>query len=324
MSQADEKTTSTARGVATAVIVLGLLIAGLFLTSHILHPTSNKSEFHAYDPASTGAVAEPEDSLDVLFVGDSVPFFAVEPLRIWESRGITSHILFVLGAHMPELKTLLCTVKPYQHPKLIIFETNALFKPFTFDEVLMDEMERTFPVLRYHSYWRWTSPSNFNLTPTRDWLDPSKGYRPEFKVKPVEEEQLEEYDENTKGATEITPFCQLYLEHLIDYSRSMGATPVFISLPSVTNWSMPRHEFIDTWAREHDIDYIDLNVEPTKVSLDWETDTKDAGDHLNTSGAEKVSYYLADLLAERYSLPDHRGDADYAAWDEAYASYFNQ
>ena len=325
MSQSDNNTAKkpgVLRGILTAAIVIGLLLAGLVLTSRVVRPKSNRSEFHSFDPASTGAAAEPDDSLDVLFVGDSIPFCGIEPLRIWKTRGFTSHVLFILAANMPDVKTMLETVEPYQHPKIIVFETNALFKRFTFDDALMHELQMTFPVLRYHTRWRWLTPTDLTATPARDWLDPSKGYRPNSTVDPVPEDEQDDYGTAPKEVEELDPFCQWYLAHLVDYCRSMGATPVFMSLPSLTNWNMARHNHLDAWARSHDVDYIDLNAEPTKVALDWDTDTKDAGEHLNTSGADKVTLYVSNLLADRYDLTDHRGDEDYAAWDEAYAAYY--
>ena len=64
------------------------------------------------------------------------------------------------------------------------------------------------------------------------------------------------------------------------------------------------------------VDYIDLNRGRHKVDIDWRWDTRDRGDHLNLSGATKVSRELSALLSRRYGLPDHRGDPTYATWEE--------
>ncbi|MBQ1907211.1 MAG: hypothetical protein II173_03475, partial [Firmicutes bacterium] len=48
----------------------------------------------------------------------------------------------------------------------------------------------------------------------------------------------------------------------------------------------------------------------------------DAGLHLNVSGAEKLSFWFADMLKERYGLEGHAGDPAYeAAWAEKLGRY---
>ena len=64
-----------------------------------------------------------------------------------------------------------------------------------------------------------------------------------------------------------------------------------------------------------------MNVEPTKVPVDWQTDTRDAGDHTNLSGAMKVSSFIGKYLSDTYSLPNHAGDEAYRSWNEAFVRY---
>ena len=45
--------------------------------------------------------------------------------------------------------------------------------------------------------------------------------------------------------------------------------------------------------------------------------------HLNIYGQAKFSAIVADCLQEWFGLEDHRGDPAYAAWDEAYAEYLD-
>ena len=55
--------------------------------------------------------------------------------------------------------------------------------------------------------------------------------------------------------------------------------------------------------------------------MDFDTDCYDEASHLNPDGAVKVTAWLGETLSQTYDLPDRRGDAAYAHWDEALAEY---
>lgn len=54
---------------------------------------------------------------------------------------------------------------------------------------------------------------------------------------------------------------------------------------------------------------------------DYATDCFDAHEHLNPSGARKVSDYLGRYTTEHYDVDDHRVDAAYTAWADDAAAY---
>ena len=60
------------------------------------------------------------------------------------------------------------------------------------------------------------------------------------------------------------------------------------------------------------------------IGIDWTQDTYDKGDHLNYSGAEKVTNFLGAYLDKRYDLPDHRGDKEYASWEKSVEKYLQK
>ena len=68
-------------------------------------------------------------------------------------------------------------------------------------------------------------------------------------------------------------------------------------------------------AEKNKIVYLDLNL-VEEIGINWKTDTKDAGDHLNFAGAKKVTKYIGKYLNEKFQLTDHRGDAKYQKWYE--------
>ena len=63
------------------------------------------------------------------------------------------------------------------------------------------------------------------------------------------------------------------------------------------------------------ITYLDLNLMPEEVPIDWETDTKDKGDHMNITGARKVSDFMGQWLAETGLFEDKRSWEAYSQWN---------
>ena len=49
--------------------------------------------------------------------------------------------------------------------------------------------------------------------------------------------------------------------------------------------------------------------------------TVDRGDHLNLSGAERVTEYLGRFLSDHFRLADHRADAAYDGWEKESREY---
>ena len=57
------------------------------------------------------------------------------------------------------------------------------------------------------------------------------------------------------------------------------------------------------------------------MGIDWDTDTYDRGDHLNYSGAAKVTAWIGDDLRRSYALPDRREDPAYENWNRDAAAF---
>ena len=92
-------------------------------------------------------------------------------------------------------------------------------------------------------------------------------------------------------------------------------------MPDTSGWSYAKYEKMISWTKENNITYLDFNVMSKETGVDFSTDTSDDGMHLNTSGACKLSKYIANYLHKHYDLPDHRGVSGYEIWDTTLESY---
>ena len=313
---AETKTAQGVRVALRALAVVACLLGALLVTSRIFGPKTNNSEFGLFDAGTSGIAAEPQDTIDVVVVGDSLALNSFWPKQFWDERGYALYVCSSLAQKLPEGYTMLHNALENQSPKIVLIEAHDAFTPFTWDFALLNELQSCFPVLRYHSRWRVLKPSDFVTRPEATWLDPQKGARIEDQTDAVEEEDLGEYLEHTDDTEEIDPQSDFFLKRMVDTCVASGATPVLVSVPSVKDWSMEHHNALELWAAEHDVAYLDLNLQSDAIGIDWSTDSKDGGDHLNASGAEKFSRYMSVILDEEYDLPDHRGDPAYETWNQ--------
>lgn len=304
--------------VATALMVVGIMIVLLALASLLVQPKTETSVFGLFDPGVSGIQAEPENSIDVLVVGDSLVLNGYLPHEAWHECGYTSYVLSTLGQKLPDGNTILHLALHNQRPTVILFEAEPVMAGTTFDDVLLSATCRVFPVFRYHSRWRELTSVDFTLQQQEYKRSPYHGCKPEHASEPVSKRTLAAYMKPALEWASIDAFSGWYFEQMLGYCRSVGATPVLFSAPCPKEWSMAKHNAMSAWAEEHNLDYYDLNLATDEIGIDWETDFTDGGEHLNVRGATKMTLYLGKLLDEYYKLPDHRNNESYALWDEDY------
>lgn len=295
---------------------LALLLLSLVF-SRIVVPKNNQSEFGQVDASAYGILGEPERSIDVLFVGDSEVYASLSPLQIWKEQGIASYDVSTSGQLLCQSKTLLSRALEKQSPRVVVFETNMLFRRVGFEQALWRELANVLPVLEYHNRWKTLTAADFTASPKTTWTHPQKGYHANDRTEPST------IQVDMKATTEresIALLNQWYLEKLISLCRERGIKVVLLSTPSTKNWNARRHNAVQAFLQEHsygpNVVHLDLNLKQSEVPIDWEQDTRDGGDHLNNKGAYKVSHYMGAWLKDTYGLPDHRDDNAYRSWTQ--------
>ena len=194
-----------------------------------------------------------------------------------------------------------------------LFRKNAVYNKE--DSVLM-MAEQIFPVLHHHNIYK-TINLGVNLlgaTKENAYADQCKGYYARVKIRPYQ--GSDQYMKINKRETAIYPETMEYFEKIVKLCKENHVELVMVSSPSPKNWSDERHDVIQALCDSYGITYYDLNKLDNVLALDWTTDTLDRGDHLNMNGSKKVNAYFGKILKEKYHIPDHRGEADYAIWDQ--------
>lgn len=298
----------------TGVIVAFLagLLAILFLLSLIVNPKDNSKEAGMKDPTAVGFLGEPANSIDVLVLGDSESYSSIIPTQLWQQQGITS---YVCGSHAQRLcysEELMKRAFACQSPKVVILETNALYRKISFQYSLRQSLEEFMPIFRYHDRWKTLTLRDFDFTVNYNHMEVNKGYWYRTNVKGA---STSKYMKPSKKSECVSAKNRKYVARIAQFCADHDAQFILLSTPSTKNWNARRHNGVSKLAEELGVEYVDLNTLREQVPVDWKKDSKDKGDHLNYHGAQKVTTYLGSFLADKGVLIDHRGDDAYDSWN---------
>ncbi len=301
-------------------------LAGLLILLVLASIAVNPGDGEVYDIISVKKKLfeikhEEQNTIDVLFTGDSLVFRDISPLRIWNETGITSYDISEGAMRLCDQCLMVKEFCKKQSPELLVLEADIITKdasPFKDDFALPTNLvESIFPIFHYHTFYKAFEPFD-----NEDFiLIRNKGYDPVDTTEPYEGPS--DYMEAPSKPVAIGALNLKYLEDLSDYCRNQNIALLVLSLPSPGNYNGSTHKAVQEWADSHNAPYLDMNLMWEEIGIDWSTDTKDGGDHLNSSGAEKVSIFLAEYLEENYELPDHRNDEAYDSWNRDFDKLYD-
>ncbi len=307
------------RRIMTFLAFLCGLVVLLEGASYLYMPKNNTAEFGMEEVFANGILGEKENTIDVIVIGDSESFTSITPMQIWMEKGYTSYVCGTSGQTLDYSLTLLKRAFQKQKPKFVIFETNAIYREVLISDAILTEMGNCLPVFRYHNRWKKQSWNTLKGSCEYTWTHDYKGYRYSDKVNACTKRK--KYMKPAETAIQISALNHQYVKKIKEVCEANNAKLIFLSTPSVKNWSYMHHNGITLLAEELACEYIDLNLMNEEVQIDWEKDTRDKGDHLNHYGAQKVTHYLAEYLNQTNLLEDHRGSTEYEKWNEALKSY---
>ena len=294
------------------------LIAILLAASFVFMPKNNMSEFGMEEAQANGILGEKENTIDVLVLGDSESYSAITPMQIWKDAGYTAYVCGTSAQSLNYTSVLLRRAFEKQQPKVVILETNAIYRKISSNQAVGTELANYFSVFQYHNRWKSLGLHDFTGKAKFTWTDDYKGYRYRTKVDPARQK---EYMKPTDKAAGIPNLNIQYVREMKQFCDENGSRLVLVSTPSTVNWNFQRHNGIQKLANDIGCEYMDLNLMNDRIQIDWSKDTRDKGYHLNHFGAVKVSRFLSEYLKETGLLTDHREDPAYAKWNDSLKKY---
>ena len=260
--------------------------------------------------------AERKDGIDVIVLGDSESYTSVSPMQLWKEQGLSSYVCGQPGQKIQETYFMLKTALQSQSPKVVLMETNLMFRDPGPVKNIQSSFAQTaryhFPLLRFHNLWKLMF----------DGKKPGEAVYKGFSIRSsVDPFDSGDYMKETEEVQEMPQAVTFYMEEIMELCRRSGAELFLVSAPSPKNYSYRKHNAIENYAKEKGLTYVDLNLKIKELGITWQKDSYDKGDHLNLYGAQKVTRWLGTYLKQNYELTDHRNDPAYEDWNELSKKY---
>ena len=267
------------KNVLKSFVFLLILFILVELISYALVPYHNL-KYSLYEISKYEILTEEKDTVDSIFVGDSLIYSAFSPMEVWNNYGFTTFACANSAQLLEDAYNYLEIANDTQHPKVMFLET--LNNDTKFSKV---------NVYKGFKYIDKTQSAKY-----RDYMKYS-----------------EKITEIPKGNLDI-------FDKIVKYCNQNNIKLVLVSTPNMKSWSYSKHARILNLKDEYGLDFIDLNID-NPLGIDWKTETRDKGNHLNYYGAVKVSNFIGDYLKTNNLVKDHRNDKKYESWNESYEIY---
>lgn len=277
---------------------------------------------------------------DVIFIGDCEVYENFSPITLWEEYGIPSCIRGSPQQMIWQSYYLMEETLRYEKPKVMVFNVLSMqydspestgnstrreaYNRMTLDgmrwssskwngiQASMTKEERQreglftyfFPILRYHDRWYQLTREDFQYWLQRKQVS-HNGYLMQTGIRPA----TEPYAQPPRAEYRFGENAWKYLEKMTELCEAQDVKLVLIKSPSLYPvWWWEWDQQIEAYAKEKGLLYINMLEYQQEIGIDWNTDTYDAGLHLNVYGAEKASRWLGKILMEEYDLTGHKED----------------
>lgn len=284
------------------------------------------------------------DSIDVIFYGSSHTYSDINPAVIWEEQGIPSYDL--AGSLQPLWNTYYYMKESlkYQRPQVLVVElvraiedreyieeartiTNTFGMKLSrekIENILVSTSRENvldyllgYPI--YHSRYTELSRADFEPYLGDPCGSARKGFYPLFVTKAFD--SMPDMSQVTESAP-LSEKTEEYLRKIIQLAEDEGLPLVLMVSPyqGIIESEQMIFNRCKEIAEENGIPFLDFNQMYEELGIDPAADFAEAS-HLNYRGSCKLSSWLGAWLKEEYHLPDRRGGALYASWDQNAADW---
>ena len=308
-----------------------------------------------HDNTVKGIYKEPENRIQVLFLGSSKVVNAISPITLYNEYGMCSYnmgtekqrylasyywLREIYTRHSKTLKVVVLDISPLFEECDEAFDEKALvhmkfssnkIEAYRAMEELYDNysfMDHFFPVAAYHSRWADITGDDFQKFDRNSNQFYTRGQHLDFTtvlyadtlsrifIPNNDFSEIHDYTaEELESVWDVNN--REYLYKIAEFCRDRGLSLVLTGLvrPAIDDLE---NESINYLSRKLGVPYINTNLPEIQkeIGLDFAYDFVDHGSHVNVFGAEKISRYIGAFLKTSYEIEDIRGQEDYAYLDK--------
>ncbi len=282
---------------------------------------------------------QPEDTIDVVFLGSSHVHTNINTAQLWEDYGIASYDYS--GADQPLWMTYhyLKEICKYQEPEIVVvdlFSAGAYDTEYYDDFVFMTDNLNGFKFslnklemivdscninnitdyfpsfVTWHMRYDELKEEDFDsLFVSEDERQTFKGYTPYFGVCP------QTLPTEVSSERKLSKKESSYLQKIKTFCKDNNIELLLVTAPHVEEAEKAQeiYNYIEKLARKEDYIFVNGMKLFDEIGIDPSKDFNDSS-HLNYWGSCKYTEYLGDILVSEFDIPDRRGDALYQSWDE--------
>ena len=311
-------------------IFVASILVSIYLLDRLFIPKWLTNDDNSHSFITRGFYAEKENSLDVIFMGNSETYRGISPIILWDEYNITAYNYVSSGQRMWTGYYMFEEALKTQKPKVIFFNVDGLFsdnqssmanyqKVFdnmkfstnklkaindpAFDFSKKDKIALIFPIISYHSRYNELTLNDFKYA-LSDYHNVNKGL--DMTTSRVAYNGNYIYDSEER--TPLNPKVLKYLDKMVKRCKEENIILEFFWIPSPDSWAKEKTNTISDYAKLNHIPYNDLNLNYEEIGLNFENDSSDGGDHLNVYGAEKVAHYIGKYINDKYTFDEHSNE----------------
>lgn len=282
-----------------------------------------------------GFYAEPEGSLDFVFVGSSQMFSSIAPAVLWREHGITSYDFganeqpFWISYHY--IQELLKT----QRPKAVFLD---VFYAFLGEEYQKEGVNRIniddihwsknkidlinaavpkeergayyWEIMKYHGNWKSLGQTRFEYMFWRE-NNPYKGYTP-FLHRTVFTGGPKPDSAQTAEKLPLSEKNLEYLEKIIELAKREQVNLVLFKTPNGDVGGQKYYNSVADVAEKNGVPFLNLNTVMPGES------------HNNIMHAEKITSYIGDWIVQHFEVEDKRGNPLFSSWERDAQYYYQE
>lgn len=331
------------------IVFIFIAILIFIVINRISDPSGTTGEWYA-SSSLTDYYRKTKNSIDTLYVGSSNIYAGVSPLEIYEKIGVTGYSYASSEQKVWSSYYTIVEALKTQSPKVIFLETSEFFSDKSdqteqgkrkaidplkmgsnkiemmndpiYEYTAFDKASCYIKLLRYHYRWSRLNWSDIEKLFGKQYSYDGYIFDNKIKSYDYDDEKAKVEEENTpiNEVQQMPDNVKIYLDKIVNLCKEKDIKLVLLSMPTPKTWSAKKHNEIEKYSNNNNLNFIDLNTDDN-ISMDWDNDSSDGGIHLNIYGAEKVGDYLTKYILQNYELTDHRDDPEYTDWNDDLERY---